>query len=137
MENNIKTFYHFFDIETPKINLKPENPPRRDDLPTIDEIKKALRNINTRDKALILLHLSSGMAENEVRELKTKNFIEAIGIPKNTPLDELRSTIKENPICTFITTKNRNGYVCSCLFNKRTSGRMLFWKIIFSISSSG
>lgn len=113
---DIKTFYHFFDIDTPKINLKPENPPRRDDLPTLDEIKKALRNINTRDKALILLHLSSGMAGNEVRELKTNNFIEGIGIPKNTPLDELRSTIPENPICTFwiIRIKENVEYVTFC-----------------------
>jgi integrase len=113
---DIKTFYHFFDIDTPKLNLKPENPHRRDDLPTLDEIKKALRNINTRDKALILLHLSSGMAGNEVRELKTETFIEGLGIPKNTPLGELRSVITENPICTFwiIRIKENVEYVTFC-----------------------
>lgn len=98
---DLKTFYHYFDIDTPNINLKPENPPRKDDLPTMDEIKKALRNISTRDKALVLLHLSSGLPGNEVRELKTKDFIKGLSIPENTPLEDLRSKIPKNPIGTL------------------------------------
>ena len=86
---DIKTFYHYFDIDTPKTNLKPENPPRRDDLPTMDEIKKALRNINTRDKAMVILHLSSGMGSSEVRDLKTETFFKGLGIPENTPLKDI------------------------------------------------
>jgi integrase len=113
---DIKTFYHYYDIVTPKIILKPENPPRRDDLPTLNEIEKALRNVNTRDKALILIHLSSGMAGNEVRELKTKDFIKGLDIAENTPLEDLRSKIPKNPICTFwiIRIKENIEYVTFC-----------------------
>lgn len=113
---DIKTFYHFFDIDTPKVCLKAETPPRRDDLPTMDEIKKALRNVTTRDKALILLHLSSGMAAREVRELKTVDFIKGLGISGNTPLEELRPTIPENPIpeLWIIRVKENVEYVTFC-----------------------
>jgi len=113
---DIKTFYHYFDIITPKINLKPENPPRRDDLPTMEEIKKALRNINTRDKALILLHLSSGMGGAEVKDLKTETFLKGLELPENTPLEELRSNLPEHPICTLwiIRIKENVEYVTFC-----------------------
>ncbi|KAF5047702.1 Tyrosine recombinase XerC [anaerobic digester metagenome] len=113
---DIKTFYHYFDIDTPKVNLKDENSPRRDDLPTMDEIKKALRNVTTRDKALILLHLSSGMAAREVREFKTSDLIKGLGIPENTPLEDLRSKIPENPIpdLWIIRVKENVEYVTFC-----------------------
>jgi integrase len=113
---DIKTFYHYFDIVTPKINLKPENPPRRDDLPTMDEIKKALRNISTRDKALVLLHLSSGMGGAEVKDLKTETFLKGLELPENTPLDELRSKLPEHPICTLwiMRIKENVEYVTFC-----------------------
>lgn len=113
---DIKTFYHYFDIETPKINLKPENPPRRDDLPTMGEIKKALRNISTRDKALVLLHLSSGMGAAEVKDLKTETFLKGLGIPENTALKDLRSKIPQHPICTFwiMRIKENVEYVTFC-----------------------
>lgn len=113
---DIKTFYHYFDIDTPKVNLRDEKPHRRDDLPTKDEIEKALRNVNTRDKALILLHFSSGMGAREVREFKTIDFIKGLGIPENTPLEDLRSKIPENPIpeLWILRIKENVEYVTFC-----------------------
>lgn len=106
-----KSFYLFFDIDVPKIRTIPHVPSTIRDLPTLDEIKKVFRTASTRDRALILFHLSSGMGRNEVTNLKYADFLDAIKAPSRTPVENVRDFISEKSIPTFIIKRGKvNNY---------------------------
>jgi len=81
---NIETifgFYRSFDIDTPRLRniiSHNHNNPSFDELPELKHIKLVLKSCSIRDRAIILLHLSSGMGASEVRNLTLKDFITAI-----------------------------------------------------------
>ncbi|WJI10109.1 hypothetical protein FGU46_08405 [Methanobacterium sp. CWC-01] len=79
--DTVKAFYHAFNVDTKDINkIKLIEPPHLENniLISLDQIKEALELSNLRDKAIILLHLSSGMEATELRCLTYGDFINSI-----------------------------------------------------------
>jgi site-specific recombinase XerD len=79
--DTVKAFYNAYDIDTEGINriISPE----MDNLTSKkiisqDQIKEALELSSLRDKAIILLHMSSGMEATELRYLTYGDFINSI-----------------------------------------------------------
>ena len=77
----LKTIYHHFEIEIPKLpkfndrNVKHTEEIYYDDLPTKDIIKEAIRVSNPLMSAIILFICSSGCARKEVTNLTIQDFI--------------------------------------------------------------
>ncbi len=78
--SKIKALYNEYEIDPPKITYKirPENK-SMDDLINLHEIKNVLDNTHPREKAMILLHLTSGMGSAELRRLNVVDYNKAIG----------------------------------------------------------
>jgi integrase len=76
----IKAFYSTFEIELPKLTIKLNAFPKKDNKEWLskEDIKKALKYSNYKYKAIILLMLSSGMGSAEIRNLTFKNFLKSI-----------------------------------------------------------
>lgn len=79
--DTVKSFYNQFDINTK--NIKPIIFPETDNLDynklvSLDQIREALELSSLRDKAIVLLHLSSGMEATELRFLTYGDFINSI-----------------------------------------------------------
>jgi site-specific recombinase XerD len=84
IRNSIDTvtgFYHEYDIDTPRIRglskLNGKNA-SLNELPKAEHVKEALKNCSLRDKAIVLLHFSSGMGASEVRHLTYKDFLNSL-----------------------------------------------------------
>jgi integrase len=86
--SSIRNFYDHYDIELPhkKRNKIPKNHETFEDLPTKEEIGKALSFCNPKYKSIILTMVSSSMGSSEVRNLKVKDFVEAISEYVKNPL---------------------------------------------------
>jgi site-specific recombinase XerD len=79
--DTVKAFYHAFDVDTKNINkIKLIEPAHLVDnkIISLDQVKEALELSSLRDKAIILLHLSSGMEATELRYLTYGDFINSI-----------------------------------------------------------
>lgn len=79
--DTVKAFYRAFDIDTKKINRTKLSIPTQlvdNKIISLDQVKEALELSNLRDKAIILLHLSSGMEATELRCLTYGDFINSI-----------------------------------------------------------
>lgn len=79
--DTLKAFYKEYNIDTDSINsiISPETEnltPKR--IISEDQIKEALELSSLRDKAIILLHMSSGMEATELRHLTYGDFINSI-----------------------------------------------------------
>ena len=79
--DTVKAFYNEYDIDTNSINRI--IPPETDNLAlnkiiSQDQIKEALELSSLRDKAIILLHMSSGMEATELRYLTYGDFVNSI-----------------------------------------------------------
>ncbi|MBZ2166973.1 tyrosine-type recombinase/integrase [Methanobacterium spitsbergense] len=95
----IKTFYHEYDIETPRFKLVEDEIPETvysTDLPGHDEIKKILNNCNKKYQAIISTMASSGMGRAEIQHLKIKDFFSAINYSGN--VEELNSILDTKDI---------------------------------------
>jgi integrase len=77
--DTVKAFYRHYDIQRPKIRitLNGENW-SMEEIPNIDHVREAVKVSNLRDKAIILLMLSSGMGSGEIRHLKYEDFINSV-----------------------------------------------------------
>lgn len=90
---NIKTLYHHYDIQIPKISIRKKIVNRRtaDDVPKIDHVKIALKYCNPKYKAILTLMVSSGMGRAEVISLKYSDFLDSIkeyvNLPKSSQYD--------------------------------------------------
>ena len=81
MMSTIITFYHDFDIETPKIKIKTNTNSKlitTNDIVRKEHILKLLEHCNLKYKAIILLMSSSGMGQSEILNLTYNDFINAI-----------------------------------------------------------
>ncbi|MEN6329624.1 MAG: tyrosine-type recombinase/integrase [Methanobacteriaceae archaeon] len=79
--DTVKAFYHAFNVDTKNINkINLIEPAQLVDnkIVSLDQVKEALELSNLRDKAIILLHLSSGMEATELRCLTYGDFINSI-----------------------------------------------------------
>lgn len=108
--SDLKAFYHEYDIEVQKVRVAQYILSGVRDLPTMKEIKKVVRSANTRDKAIVLLHLSSGMTINELSNLTYSNFLEAIEAPEYTKIEQLRDLITSTTIPRWILRRGKTGY---------------------------
>ena len=102
-------FYKVYDIDTPSLrNLfsSNQNNASFEELPELKHIKQAIKACNIRDRAIILLHFSSGMGASEVRHLTCKNFV--------TAMDEyldLDSLDKENMFKVAVNLKDKKDLI--------------------------
>lgn len=102
-------FYKAYDIDTPSLrNLfsSNQNNASFDELPELKHIKQAIKACNIRDRAIILLHFSSGMGASEVRHLTCKDFVTAI----DEYLD-LDSINKENMFNVAVNLKDKKDLI--------------------------
>lgn len=78
--DTVKSFYNNFDIDTNGIKpiIFPETNNSDYKIISSDQIREALELSCLRDKAIILLHLSSGMEATELRSLTYGDFINSI-----------------------------------------------------------
>ena len=78
--DTIKAFYKEFDIDTEGISqiISPEKDDLNQEIISSNQIKEALELSSLRDKAIILLHMSSGMEATELRHLNYGDFITSI-----------------------------------------------------------
>lgn len=78
--SGFRAFYKEYDVELPKpIEINENTEPLLDkDIPSIEDIRKAVEHSsNKRNKAIILLMASSGIRSSDVRNFKVKDFINA------------------------------------------------------------
>lgn len=79
--DTVKAFYSEYKIDTESLNKiitpEPDNLTNRKII-SEDHIKEALELSNLRDRAIILLHMSSGMEATELRHLTYGDFINSI-----------------------------------------------------------
>ncbi|AUB55254.1 hypothetical protein BK007_03970 [Methanobacterium subterraneum] len=119
--NSVKTFYHEYDIETPRIRLqkKTENKALVD-IPKKEHIRAALKHTSIRNRAIVLLMTSSGMGSAEIRNLTYNHFIQAIDellldLTEEEKLDihkvQSRVNGKENvPVWNVVRQKTQSPY---------------------------
>lgn len=94
--NTIRSFYRRYRITLPEAERLVTDEPRVNltvqDLPSVDDVKRALSIANVRDSAIIILQVSSGMGRAEVIELTLQDLVEAIN-RKN----EVELTVQDLP----------------------------------------
>jgi integrase len=87
---SVRTFYRTFDIQLPQSTLKRTNNKETieiiEELPTKEDIKKALEYASPTYKAIILLMVSSGMGRAEIISLTVQDFINSISDYFNKPI---------------------------------------------------
>ncbi len=79
--DTVKAFYNEYDIDTKSINqiISPQQFEKASGkIISQEQIKEALELSNLRDKAIILLHISSGMEATELRSLTYGDFINSL-----------------------------------------------------------
>lgn len=73
--NALRSFYSFYDIETPNVKLDPAVLKKCNlGIPTKEDIQEALKVADPLEKALILVGVSSGLAANEIIKLQVKDL---------------------------------------------------------------
>jgi len=73
----IRSFYRIFDIDLPtlpKAGQRARPQKKRLDIPDKDEIREVLKVCDVRERAIILVGISSGLAANEISNLKLDTF---------------------------------------------------------------
>ena len=82
----VKSFYSEYEIQLPRTFKRKTRKDKKhevyEDLPTMEEIKRALNYANSAYKAIILVGLSSGMSRAELCSLTFKNFYDGISFEK-------------------------------------------------------
>jgi len=108
----VKSFYNEFEIQIPRIKLQNKHKHETfEDLPTMDEIRKALKFANTKYQAIIFMMLSTGLRSIDIRHLKYSDFLNSlngyVNLPKNTfvPIDEVIDLLNKNPEEKILTWK--------------------------------
>lgn len=111
--SRIKAIYNEYDIDPPKIRYARNTQENRsfEELITFDELKEVISIVKPREKALILLHMTSGMGASEVRNLRVHDFETAINDDVlNTDYTELEKKIlEENIIGTWKIRRIKTG----------------------------
>lgn len=104
----IKSFYYEFEIDLPRVKCKIKDKEELvtiKDIPEKEDIKKILKYANLCYTAIIKLMMSSGMGSSEIRTLKLKDYMDALGIKKYDIFDAndliKKLQIKENDIPTW------------------------------------
>lgn len=81
----VRSFYTEYDIELPRTFKRKSRRDKKietfEDLPTMEDVKKALDYCSPTYKAITLLMVSSGMSRAEICSLTFKHFYEAVNLP--------------------------------------------------------
>jgi integrase len=122
----IRTFYHHFDIQLPKLNKNKEEKERltTDDIPNREEIRRAMAEANTKFKAIILLQISSGMGLSEVTSLKIKDLLQGCKLDP-TDIDQLAEIDRENTIIEWTVIRKKTGHQYWTFSTPETTGRIM------------
>ncbi|WP_414469453.1 tyrosine-type recombinase/integrase [Methanobacterium sp. ACI-7] len=120
MMTTIRSFYSSMEIELPNVscNIKEtEQLVTTNDIPSKKHIRKALKYSNIKYRAIILLMMSSGMGNSEIRNLTLKDYLESLKITNydlsNTDelLNAFKSREKEIPTWSIRRIKTGMPYV--------------------------
>jgi integrase len=96
----IRGFYAYYEIELPKRTYHAPIPDlQKEAIPTKEDVKKALRNCNTKYQAIILLMSSSGISLGDVLNLKVSDFLDAMNIPQEQHNINKLNTIVVKDFC--------------------------------------
>ena len=108
----IRTFYSYFYIETPKPprNANRVNKAQKENLkrPDKETIQKALSIASIRDKAIILVGISSGMAANEIASLTLRQFKEGYDPETGITTLDMRRRKVGTDFITFLSPEASN-----------------------------
>lgn len=99
---DVRTFYNNAEVDLPRMNISYQDEEELitiKDIPTKDDIRKALKYANIEYKAIILLMMSSGMGSAEIRDLKIRTYLDA---------QNIEATDFNNNILTLIHEKEKN-----------------------------
>ena len=110
--NKIRTFYSYFEIQTPKqprnankMNIAQKNNLKR---PSKELIQKALDEANHRDRAIMLIGLSSGMSTAEIISLTVEQFKQGYDPVTGITTFDMRRGKVGNDFITFLTPDASN-----------------------------
>lgn len=123
----IRTFYHFFDIQLPRTRITPPtqgNVRTVDDIPSRNEIRRALSEANTKYKAIILLQISSGMGLSEVTSLQIQDLLLGCDLDP-TSIDGLGDIDREKTIIKWQVTRQKTGKQYYTFSTPETTGRIM------------
>ncbi|KYC53854.1 MAG: site-specific tyrosine recombinase XerC [Candidatus Methanofastidiosum methylothiophilum] len=137
---SVKAFYGDNEIIIPpKISTKPNKDEviQRgiSELPTLEDVKRLVFRAGIRDKALILLHLSSGMGLSEVSHLTYSDFLKSQNLPvkRRVDIEEtveiLESREDEDLIGCWSIHRYKTGYYFTT-FNSPESTRAIIQYLI-------
>lgn len=113
----VKAFYRQFEITLPEIsNTTKEDDNQRpmtmDDLPSLEDLEIITEKASLKNKAIILLGISSGMGSAELRSLKVSDYFKAhnVNIDENTDiLEVIRDKIDESHVPTWHIKRIKTG----------------------------
>ena len=103
----VRTFYNEFEIQIPKVKVKSVEENGNREILTKEQIRKAYHKADSKFKAAILLHMSSGMGTSEVLNLTIGDFLKAITKCSETAakgpllISQIRSEVGEDCIATW------------------------------------
>lgn len=73
--NSVKSFYNSYDVELPNLGRnKAKALEKNKNIPTKEDLQEVLKICDSLEKAVLLVGISSGLALNEIRNLKVKDF---------------------------------------------------------------
>ncbi|WP_440947629.1 tyrosine-type recombinase/integrase [Methanosarcina sp. T3] len=75
----VRSFYRYYDIQLPflpKSTTKARPPFKHRDIPTKDDIREIISIADPLEKAIVLTGVSSGLAVNEISNLKVQEFLD-------------------------------------------------------------
>ncbi|WP_440951483.1 tyrosine-type recombinase/integrase [Methanococcoides sp. FTZ1] len=101
-----KSFYRCFDIDLPNLprnTSKPRPLKKHSEIPTKDELREVLKVCDLREKAMILVGISSGLSGNEIINLKLKSFLEGYDPDTEITTFDLRREKVGFDFITFLT----------------------------------
>jgi integrase len=122
----IRTFYYFFDLQLPRVKITTNKEPAitTDDIPSREEIRRALTEANAKFEAIIVLQISSGMGLSEVLSLQIKDLLKGCKLTPNS-IDQLAEIDRENTIIEWTVTRKKTGQTYWTFSTPEATGRIM------------
>lgn len=117
--NAVKSFYNYHEIDLPNLELEPAVVESEIFVPTKDDIRDILNVSDVLEKALVLVGCSSGLAVNEISNLRIKD----LGIDNGTKITtiKLRRGKTKVDFITFLTPEATEAVQAYLEYRGRTS----------------
>jgi integrase len=118
----ILSFYRTNDVILPDIKLKKASPLHRHRaFPTKEELREVLKVCDPFEKAIILVGVASGLAREEIINLRISDFKKGYDSKDNVTILDLRRGKNENDLITFLTPEASQAVWDYLNFRNRTS----------------